>query len=141
MLKIKNPAWKGRVHTVRRRYEFIRRCNFILRRKMAGEHEKRTHLPSPMPGNSDEHGNRFQDVKEGFKAACRRAGIKDFHFHNLRHTFASHLVMAGVDLTTVNELLDHKTLTMTLRYAHLSPTHEVNTAKILDSTLSAKSTL
>lgn len=90
---------------------------------------------------TDETGNRFQDIKKGFGAACRRAGIKDFHFHDLRHTFASHLVMAGVDLTTVKELLGHKTLTMTLRYAHLSPTHKVNAVQLLDSTLSEKPTL
>jgi integrase len=49
--------------------------------------------------------------------------------------------MKGVDLTTVKELLGHKTLTMTLRYAHLSPAHKLNAVQILDSTLSAKSTL
>ena len=89
----------------------------------------------------DETGSRFLDIKKGFAATCRRAGIKDFHFHDLRHTFASHLVMAGVDLTTVKELLGHKTLTMTLRYAHLSPAHKVSAVQLLDSTLSAKSTL
>jgi hypothetical protein len=90
---------------------------------------------------TDESGNRFLDIKKGFGAAYRRGGIKDFHFHDLRHTFASHLVMAGVDLTTVKELLGHKTLTITLRYSHLSPTHKANTIQLLDSTFSAKSTL
>jgi len=40
-------------------------------------------------------------------------------FHSLRHTFASHLVMGGVDLTTVSRLMGHKSLTVTLRYFHL----------------------
>jgi integrase len=40
----------------------------------------------------------YNDIKTGFNRACRKAGIKDFHFHDLRHTFASHLVMAGVDI-------------------------------------------
>jgi site-specific recombinase XerD len=74
-------------------------------------------------------------VKRSFKTAARRSGIRDFHFHDLRHTFVSHLVMAGVDLTTVSRLLGHKTLTMTLRYAHLAPSHMVKAVDILDKTL------
>src|SRR5208282_4030866 len=53
--------------------------------------------------------------------ALERAGIADLHFHDLRHTFASRLVMAGVDLYRVQKLLGHKTPAMTQRYAHFDP--------------------
>jgi site-specific recombinase XerD len=62
-------------------------------------------------------------VHDALKRACKAAGIEDFHFHDLRHTFASHLVMAGVDLLTVKELLGHKQINMTVRYSHLARTY------------------
>ncbi|MEK6584223.1 MAG: site-specific integrase, partial [Nitrospirota bacterium] len=83
-------------------------------------------------------GKPYKEVKHSFTSACKRSGIKDFHFHDLRHTFASHLVMAGVDITTVKELLGHKTLAMTLRYSHLAPAHKVQAMDILDNTLNGK---
>jgi len=83
-------------------------------------------------------GKPYGEIKKSFASACRRAGIKDFRFHDLRHTFASHLVMSGVDLTTVKELLGHKDIRMTLRYAHLAPSHKVRAVNILDSTLKNK---
>jgi integrase len=79
-----------------------------------------------------------KDLKRSFQTALRKAGIKDFHFHDLRHTFASQLVMAGVDITTVKDLLGHKTLTMTLRYAHLAPSHKVEAVKKYDIFLNEK---
>jgi len=66
-------------------------------------------------------GEKIQDIRGAFNNAAARAKIKNFRFHDLRHTFASWLVMAGVPLLTVKELLGHKTIAMTLRYAHLAP--------------------
>jgi len=65
-------------------------------------------------------------------------GITEFHFHDLRHTFASHLVMAGVDLTTVSRLLGHKDIKMTLRYSHLAPHHVKKAVEVLDRALAEK---
>jgi integrase len=77
------------------------------------------------------NGGRWHDLKRSFATACRRAKIRDFRFHDLRHTFASQLVMAGVDLTTVSRLLGHASLTMTLRYSHLAPDHLKGAVDIL----------
>ncbi|HWR89106.1 MAG TPA: site-specific integrase, partial [Dissulfurispiraceae bacterium] len=79
-------------------------------------------------------GKRFKDIKKPFGTAMKKAGIVDFRFHDLRHTFASHLVMAGVDITTVSKLLGHKSLTMTLRYSHLAPDHLSRAVNVLDIT-------
>lgn len=71
-----------------------------------------------------------------FHEALTKSGIEDFHFHDLRHTFASNLVMAGAELNDVRELLGHKTMEMTLRYAHLSPKHKGKVINILDRVMS-----
>jgi integrase len=70
-------------------------------------------------------------ISRRFKAVVDRAGILDFHFHDLRHTFASHLVMVGVELATVKELLGHKSFEMTLRYSHLSSRHKKRATELL----------
>ncbi|MCX8027653.1 MAG: site-specific integrase [Thermodesulfovibrionales bacterium] len=81
------------------------------------------------------------EIKRSFHSALKRAGIKDFRFHDLRHTFASHLVMAGVDITTVSKLLGHKSITMTLRYSHLSPSHTKKAVSVLNEIFSKKQNL
>jgi integrase len=66
-------------------------------------------------------GTPLEDIKSAWLALVKAAALIDFRFHDLRHTFASKLVMAAVDLNTVRELLGHADLKMTLRYAHLAP--------------------
>lgn len=68
-----------------------------------------------------------------FEPALADAKIADFSWHCLRHTFASRLVMAGVDLRTVQELLGHKTIAMTVRYSHLAPKHMLAAVERLDT--------
>lgn len=85
-------------------------------------------------------GEGYDDIKNSFKRLCKKAGIRDFHFHDLRHTFASHLVMSGIDLTTVSRLLGHKNISMTLRYSHLAPKHLKDAVGILDNVLGENST-
>lgn len=82
---------------------------------------------------SNGNGQKFGDIKKGFSAALKRAGIEDFHFHDLRHTFGSHLVMQGVDLKTVQQVMGHKDIKMTMRYSHLSPEHVQEAMGRLDS--------
>jgi integrase len=70
-------------------------------------------------------------IKKGWAAVLKAGKVKGFRFHDLRHTFASKLVMAGVDLNTVRELLGHKSIAMTLRYAHLAPEHKAAAVETL----------
>jgi site-specific recombinase XerD len=71
------------------------------------------------------YGQKLSKPREWFEASVKKAGISRFTWHCLRHTFASRLVMAGVDLRTVQELMGHKTIQMTCRYAHLGPQHRL----------------
>jgi integrase len=69
-----------------------------------------------------DNGERIYPVKlqRAFKKACDIAGVKDFRFHDLRHTFASYLRQRKIDLHVISRLLGHKDIRMTQRYAHLS---------------------
>jgi integrase len=84
---------------------------------------------------TDRNGKPYRWLTHSFATAMRKAEICNFKFHDLRHTFASQLVMKGVDLTTVKELMGHKKITMTTRYAHLAPGHMSKAVRVLDEVL------
>lgn len=63
-------------------------------------------------------------VSHMFSRFVEQAGIKDFRYHDMRHTFGIWLAMEGFSLKTIQELFGHKFIEMTLRYAHLSPEHK-----------------
>jgi len=76
-------------------------------------------------------GKPYTDVKKSFKLACKRAGIEGFRFHDLRHTFASRLVEAGVDIVTVRDLLGHFSVRVTQRYIHPGKSQKVLAVEVL----------
>ena len=69
----------------------------------------------------NKNGAKLGDFKKSFHTACKNAGFKDMHIHDLRHVFASKMVMDGTSLYITGELLGHRTTQMTKRYSHLVP--------------------
>jgi integrase len=80
-----------------------------------------------------DNGKPYGDVKTGWWTALRKAKIEGFRFHDLRHTFGSRLGMAGVDIRTVQDLMGHKDIKMTMHYSHPTPEYKKNAVKMLDS--------
>ena len=95
----------------------------IAERKRRGD--RRVLFPGIMPAQ----------LSMRFIRACRDAAVEDFSFHDLRHTYASHLRMKGADLDDIRRLLGHSDLRMTIRYAHLLPEHLEAAASRLDGVL------
>jgi integrase len=77
-------------------------------------------------------GRPCRNFRTAFEQAVQKAGLEDFTFHDLRHTFASRLAMVRVDLPTVKELLGHKSIAMTLRYTQLSTDHKQRAVRALE---------
>jgi integrase len=83
-------------------------------------------FPSPKTGE------KMWSCDSAWEGVLKKAGIENFRWHDMRHDFASRLVMRGVDLNTVRELLGHADLKMTLRYAHLAPENKLQAVKLVD---------
>ena len=83
-------------------------------------------FPNPKTGGS------LQAVKTSWKNLLEDAKIENFRWHDMRHDFASQLVMKGVDLNTVRELLCHSDMKMTMKYAHLAPQSKLNAVQVLN---------
>lgn len=90
--------------------------------------QKQTKGDVVFPGKKNE---QFSHTKRSWQSLLKLAKIDHFRWHDMRHHFASKLVMAGVDLNTVRELLGHSDLKMTLRYAHLGPEHKAAAVSLL----------
>jgi site-specific recombinase XerD len=86
-------------------------------------------MPSKVPENCI---FAIVENRTWFENAIKKAGIKNFHWHCLRHTFISRLVQKGVNLKVVQELAGHRTITMTARYAHLHKTNLVEAIALLN---------
>jgi integrase len=84
------------------------------------QHIRRIDSPFVFP---DPTGTKPASIREAWEHAVKRARIEDFRFHDLRHSAASYLAMNGASLAEIGEVLGHKTLQMTKRYAHLSESH------------------
>ena len=75
----------------------------------------------------------FKSFNATFKGFLEEADIQDFFWHDLRHTFASRMVMQGKSLLVVSKLMRHCNITMTMRYAHLDPMYMQDAVDCLDN--------
>lgn len=97
-------------------------------REVLQQKKVKSDLVFPSPRN----GRKMNNVCVVWAKIMEKANIKDFRFHDMRHDFASQLVMKGVDLNTVRELLAHSDIKMTMRYAHLAPEAKRSAVSLLD---------
>ena len=89
---------------------------------------------------SEKTGEPLENGRHWFEEAVRKAGIKNFRWHDVRHTFASRLRMKGAALEDIADLLGHKSLTMTRRYAHLGPNKLHAVVSLLDPSATRSAT-
>ena len=96
------------------------------------EWRKASPVASGLVFPSPKTGDRIGECRRSWESLMRASDIKNFRWHDMRHDFASQLVMKGIDLNTVRELLGHADIRMTLRYAHLAPGIKTKAVAALD---------
>ena len=92
---------------------------------------KETCSPNDYLVFSSPAGGVLTTIKTAWSGLLKKADIRDFRFHDLRHHFASIMTMGGIDLNTIRELLGHSDFTTTLRYAHLADSHKADAVALL----------
>jgi integrase len=118
------------LHKTKNGHPRVVRLNSVAVSALQSLHSPKTKL-SDYVFPSVRTGEALQGSRGWFPTALEKAGIEDFTWHCLRHTFASRLAMASVDLRTIAELLGHRTLQMVMRYSHLAPEHQANAVERL----------
>lgn len=112
----------------------------VLREILAVHKEQK--IDSPWVFYNPKTGRHYrEDFDTGWYSALKKVGLTDVHYHDLRHTTASHLIMSGASLKDVQEALGHKRIDTTLRYAHLSPAHRRSVMQKLDKVLTKRAEL
>ncbi|MGU3521812.1 site-specific integrase [Enterobacteriaceae bacterium C23F] len=106
-------------------------------RDQIGKHQKWVFVHTWSAHRSD--GSKASEIRKvrrddnrAWSSACRRAGIEDFRFHDLRHTWASWLIQSGVPLSVLQEMGGWESIEMVRRYAHLAPNHLTEHARQID---------
>lgn len=79
----------------------------------------------------DKNGKKIKNIRRSFEKVLEEADIEECVFHTLRHTFSSHFIMSGGDIKTLQEILGHYSVNMTMRYSHLSQSHKAKAMEAL----------
>ena len=94
-------------------------------------HRKRIGTFNPKPVFCRLNGTRLKRFDNAWRTICDLAGVDDFHYHDLRHTFCSNLLLSGSDLKDVKEMIGHSDITMTDRYSHITNLHKLHRQTML----------
>jgi integrase len=117
-LDLERGIWTKMAHTTKQKkmeHTPLSPASLVILKSLYAEKENSPFLfPGPVEGKP------IQDIKKSWATICKKANLEDFHLHDLRHTYASHLVSSGLSLSIVGKLLGHTQAATTQRYAHLA---------------------